>query len=48
MGSFGDFAKKDKKKKKQDGKKGQQTSFGSSAPIFVMPRMIEKKNKKAA
>lgn len=45
MGSFGGFYKGDKKKPKQNKKKGDMSS--SNAPIFVMPRMVEKKKKTA-
>ena len=43
MGSFGGFYKGDKKKKK----KGSDTAKpqGSSAPVFVMPKLVEKKKK---
>lgn len=44
MGSFGGFYKGDKKKQKQKNKKGSIASV-STAPIFVMPKMIEKKKK---
>jgi len=46
MGSFGGFYKGDKKKPKQNKNKSASMS-GSSAPIFTMPRMVEKKKKSA-
>lgn len=44
MGSFGGFYKGDKKKQKQKNKKVNSASI-STAPVFVMPKMIEKKKK---
>lgn len=44
MGSFGGFYKGEKKKQKQNKKKGGDMST-SSAPVFVMPKMFEKKRK---
>lgn len=42
MGSFGGFYKGEKKKKK----KGQENKGAmSSAPVFVLPKVIEKKKK---
>ena len=46
MGNFGGFYKGDKKKPKQNKKKSGGISI-SSAPIFNLPRMIEKKKKAA-
>lgn len=45
MGSFGGFYKGDKKKPKQKNKKGEMSM--SSAPVFVMPKQVEKKKKTA-
>lgn len=45
MGSFGGFYKGDKKKQKQKNKKMVANTL-STAPVFVMPKMIEKKKKK--
>lgn len=42
--SFGGFYKGDKKKKKK-GKMNDATA-NSTAPVFVMPKMVEKKKKK--
>ena len=42
MAKFGGFYKGEKKKKKKDGEKI--TNF-SSAPTYVMPEIISKKNK---
>jgi hypothetical protein len=44
MGSFGSFYKGDKKKQKKD-KKGDAMQTASSRPVFVAPKMIEKKKK---
>ncbi|MGH7245438.1 MAG: hypothetical protein ACREGI_00715 [Candidatus Levyibacteriota bacterium] len=44
MGGFGGFYKGEKKKKKQQGNKGNAGGL-SSAPVFVMPKIIEKKKK---
>ncbi len=46
MGSFGGFYKGDKKKQKQSKQKTSGMST-SSAPVFVMPRTVEKKKKAA-
>lgn len=46
MGSFGSFYKGDKKKPKQKNKKGS-GSVISNKPVFVMPKMVEKKRKEA-
>lgn len=46
MGSFGSFYKGDKKKPKQKDKKGN-TPLTANKPVFVMPKMIEKKRKEA-
>jgi len=43
MGSFGGFYKGDKKKKKKDS--GNKPMASSSAPIFVMPKLVDKKRK---
>jgi hypothetical protein len=45
MGSFGGFYKGDKKKKKKDGGKGQNPGSISNKPVFVMPKLVEKKKK---
>lgn len=44
MGSFGGFYKGDKKKKKKDDKNTGSGSI-STAPIFSLPKMVEKKKK---
>lgn len=44
MGSFGSFYKGDKKKKKQS-KKGDASTTSSNRPVFVAPKIIEKKKK---
>jgi hypothetical protein len=44
MGSFGGFYKGEKKKAKQNSKKGGQQVF-TSKPVFVLPKMLEKKKK---
>ncbi|HET9946946.1 MAG TPA: hypothetical protein VFQ63_02690 [Patescibacteria group bacterium] len=44
MGSFGGFYKGDKKKPKQNKKSASQTT-GISAPVFVLPKMVDKKRK---
>lgn len=44
MGSFGSFYKGDKKKPKQKDKKGNSPTF-SAKPVFVLPKMVEKKRK---
>lgn len=41
MGKGGDFYKGEKRKPKQSNKPS--GSFISSAPVFVMPKMVEKK-----
>lgn len=46
MGSFGGFYKGEKKKAKQNKQKASADGI-SSAPIFVMPKMLEKKKKSA-
>jgi hypothetical protein len=46
MGSFGGFYKGEKKKQKQNKKKGVDGTM-SNAPIFVMPKVFEKKKKAA-
>lgn len=43
MGSFGDFGKREKKKKKQGG--AQSGSPFSSRPVFVAPPQIKKDKK---
>lgn len=43
MAGFGSFTKGEKKKKKKDTKSTFQTV--SSAPVFVLPKKIEKKRK---
>lgn len=43
MGSFGGFYKGDKKKQKKTAAKN--GSVISTAPVFVMPKMVEKKRK---
>lgn len=45
MGSFGGFYKGDKKKPKQNKKKASMSM--TNAPIFTMPKMVEKKKKSA-
>lgn len=44
MGSFGGFYKGEKKKPKKNDKKAD-ASFVSSKPVFVLPKMQEKKRK---
>lgn len=44
MGSFGDFNKGEKKKPKQQNKKGS-APIVANKPMFVLPKMIEKKKK---
>ncbi len=44
MGSFGGFYKGDQKKKKKDKNAKTQSSM-STAPVFVAPKMVEKKKK---
>lgn len=44
MGSFGGFYKGEKKKPKQNNKKGSLPTMASK-PVFVLPKMIEKKKK---
>jgi len=44
MGAFGGFYKGDKKKKPKN-KQGKGNSVSSNAPVFVMPKMVEKKKK---
>ncbi len=45
MGSFGGFYKGDKKKKKKSAGQAQGASSVSNKPVFVMPKVIEKKKK---
>lgn len=46
MGSFGGFYKGDKKKKKKQAGSGQQAATsGPSKPVFVAPKVVEKKKK---
>jgi len=45
MGSFGGFYKGDKKKQKKDNKDNKSMNT-SSAPVFELPKLIEKKKKK--
>lgn len=44
MGSFGGFYKGEKKKAKKNGSKGD-GSYVSNKPVFVLPKMLEKKKK---
>jgi hypothetical protein len=46
MGSFGGFYKGDKKKKKKGGDASQSSGVFSGKPVFVMPKMLDKKKKK--
>ena len=46
MGNFGGFYKGDKKKQKQNKNKASVGNV-SNAPVFVMPKMLEKKKKTA-
>lgn len=46
MGSFGGFYKGEKKKPKQKDKKGN-AQIIANKPVFVLPKMIEKKKKEA-
>lgn len=45
MGSS--FFKGEKKKQKKDKNKGGVSSFTSNAPVFSLPKLIEKKKKSA-
>jgi len=44
MGSFGGFYKGDEKKKKKKDNKNK--GITSSAPVFILPKMIERKKKR--
>lgn len=44
MASFGGFYKGEKRKPKQNKKKGNMNAL-SSKPIFVLPKVVEKKRK---
>ena len=47
MGSFGGFFKGDeKKKKKGKGSSAQNSGSFSNKPVFVLPKMVDKKKKK--
>lgn len=45
MGGLGGFYKGEKKKKKKDSKNISSVSVGMGAPIFTMPKLIEKKKR---
>ncbi len=45
MAGFGNFAQNEKKKSKQKNKKFNPGSI-STKPVFVMPKMVEKKKRK--
>jgi hypothetical protein len=46
MAKGGDFYKGEKKKPKQSGKPSTMSSFINNAPIFSLPKMVEKKKNK--
>lgn len=45
MAGFGNFAKNEKKKKKKSHLSASHASASATAPVFVLPRKIEKKRK---